>query len=62
MQNGVDTVNFRSVRDSKSLDQFRAVAGSPKVRTPGGTHEFDTDENPFQDFNSVTRAMDGDWN
>ncbi|KAL1411014.1 serine/threonine protein kinase, AGC [Vanrija albida] len=70
--NGVDTVNFRTIRDSKSLDFDRddqdiihgqagslaAVApGTPGILTPkeltgGGSGE---EQNPFGEFNSVTR-------
>jgi len=56
-QNGIDTINFRAIRDSKSIDwddQIRAVAGSPNAHTPGG-HEADGNENPFSEFSSVTR-------
>lgn len=70
--NGVDTVNFRTIRDSKSLDFDRddqdiihgqagsllaAVPGTPGIQTPkeligGGSNE---EQNPFGEFNSVTR-------
>lgn len=65
MQNGIDAVNFRTIRESKSMDfdrQITAVAGSPKVQTPGRGEggEHAVADNPFGDFNSMSRFMDGD--
>ncbi|GHJ86107.1 hypothetical protein NliqN6_2509 [Naganishia liquefaciens] len=72
--NGVDTVNFRTMRDSKSLDFdkhgttiIQGQAGSPSAAdpaTPGMltpkelTLEGATETNPFHEFTSVTREFD----
>lgn len=60
--NGVDTVNFRAIRDSLSVDfdsQIKAVAGSRAA----GQRESNSDAvepNPFGDFNSLTLHHVGD--
>ena len=56
---GVDTLNFRNVKESESVDISAAKAkGVPldsNLATPGGEI---TD--PFEDFNSVTLHHEGD--
>ncbi|KAJ9115299.1 hypothetical protein QFC20_001167 [Naganishia adeliensis] len=72
--NGVDTVNFRAMRDSKSLDFdkhgmtiIQAQAGSPSAADPATpgiltpkelTVEGAAEPNPFHEFTSVTREFD----
>jgi protein-serine/threonine kinase len=54
--NGLDTVNFRNMKDSKSLDldgQMRGKAGKAGTTDDG--------EDPFVDFSSLTRQHDGDF-
>lgn len=61
-QNGIDAINFRSLRESKSLDldsQIRAVAGSSKLRKEDLAADEDTSK-LFADFNSLTREMVGE--
>ncbi|EIW70149.1 hypothetical protein TREMEDRAFT_43766 [Tremella mesenterica DSM 1558] len=73
--NGIDAINFRTIRDSKSLDferspilgdMIHAQAGSPSVRTGSATpgmltpKELNSEVNPFGEFSSVTRDV-GDW-
>lgn len=62
---GVDTVNFRNVKESESVDISgqRGTNGLPKgvpldsgLATPGGEVAVD----PFEEFNSVTLHHDGD--
>ena len=62
-RSGIDTVNFRNVKESHSVDigtnkngntlKVKAVPLDSGLRTPG-------DEDPFEDFNSVTLHHDGD--
>jgi protein-serine/threonine kinase len=61
-QNGIDAVNFRSLRESKSLDldsQFRAATGPSKLRRKNAPLDEDT-ANLFSEFNSLTREMVGE--
>lgn len=54
--NGLDTINFRNMKDSKSLDldgQMKGKAGR------AGTN--DDGEDPFIEFSSLTRQHDGDF-
>jgi protein-serine/threonine kinase len=66
--NGIDTVNFRTIRDSRSID-FESGdvihghagaatdlggASTPGMQTP---KELSNAKNPFGDFNSVTREF-----
>lgn len=66
LQNGIDTINFRPMRESTSLDfdaHIQARAGSPGATTPGGTEKDGRDHpvgNPFEEFNSVTRRFEED--
>ncbi|KAH8601442.1 kinase-like domain-containing protein [Bisporella sp. PMI_857] len=61
---GIDTVNFRNVKESESVDisgarALMAAKGVPLdsgLTTPGGEME----KNPFEEFNSVTLHHDGD--
>jgi protein-serine/threonine kinase len=56
---GIDTVNFRNVKESQSVDLSAAKAkGIPLdsgLSTPGGELA-----DPFEDFSSVTLHHDGD--
>jgi protein-serine/threonine kinase len=56
---GIDTVNFRNVKESQSVDISSAkVKGVPLdsgLRTPG-----EEQPDPFEEFNSVTLHHDGD--
>lgn len=61
---GIDTVNFRNVKESESVDITSSsrspgfVKGAPLdngIATPG--HEI---ADPFEEFNSVTLHHDGD--
>ncbi|KEI36618.1 uncharacterized protein L969DRAFT_90593 [Mixia osmundae IAM 14324] len=55
ISNGVDAVNFRTIRDSKSLDlegQIRAVAGNGGPITEEASDPVQP--NPFIDFTSLT--------
>jgi len=56
---GIDTVNFRNVKESASVDISAAKAkGVPLdsgLKTPG-----DEAPDPFEEFNSVTLHHDGD--
>lgn len=61
---GIDTVNFRNVKESESVDisgsrpmQFKGVPLDSGLSTPGADG---TD--PFEEFNSVTLHHDGDDN
>jgi protein-serine/threonine kinase len=61
---GIDTINFRNVKESHSVDLGTAtsskVAGVPLdsgLRTPG-----EDQPDPFEEFNSVTLHHDGDDN
>lgn len=62
---GIDTVNFRNVKESESVDisGARALMGLPKgvpldsgLATPAGEVVVD----PFEEFNSVTLHHDGE--
>lgn len=57
---GIDTVNFRNVKESESVDISGARAmGVPLdsgLATPAGEVVVD----PFEEFNSVTLHHDGD--
>lgn len=60
---GVDTVNFRNVKESESVD----ITGSRPLDMPKGVpldSGLDTPGNeatdPFEEFNSVTLHHDGD--
>lgn len=60
--NGVDTINFRPLRESKSLDldgQIKAVAGS-RTAHHGESADDSVVPDPFSDFTSITRSHDGD--
>ena len=60
---GIDTVNFRNVKESQSVDLgtgalLKVAKGVPLdsgLRTPG-----DEEPDPFEEFNSVTLHHDGD--
>lgn len=60
---GIDTVNFRNVKESHSIDigtsvNLKAIKGVPLdsgLRTPG-----EEVADPFEEFNSVTLHHDGD--
>lgn len=56
---GIDTINFRNVKESQSVDISAAKAkGVPLdsgLATPGGELA-----DPFEEFNSVTLHHDGD--
>lgn len=56
---GIDTVNFRNVKESASIEisafQARGVALDSGLRTPLGVEAVD---DPFMDFNSVTLHHD----
>lgn len=71
--NGIDTVNFRTMRDSKSLDfdkhetTLQGQAGSPSAADPSTPGMLTPRElvadggpepNPFHQFTSVTRQFD----
>jgi hypothetical protein len=61
IQNGIDTINFRTLRESRSLDldnQIVAVAGSKKAGDDDSTDVVVAD--PFDGFTSVTLHHDGD--
>ena len=57
---GIDTINFRNVKESHSIDISAAkVKGVPLdsgLATPGSEPVVD----PFEEFNSVTLHHDGD--
>lgn len=60
---GIDTVNFRNVKESESVDlsgsrpmQLKGVPLDSGLATPGGDITID----PFEEFNSVTLHHDGD--
>lgn len=59
---GIDTVNFRNVKESESVDftgarlmNLKGVPYNNGVATPGGDAA-----DPFEEFNSVTLHHDGD--
>lgn len=56
---GIDTINFRNVKESHSVDIAAAkVKGVPLdsgLKTPG-----EEQPDPFEEFNSVTLHHDGD--
>ena len=60
---GVDTINFRNVKESESVDisgsrpmnSFKGVALDSGLATPAGELG-----DPFEEFNSVTLHHDGD--
>lgn len=56
---GIDTVNFRNVKDSESVDisgsRLQGVPLDSGLATPGAELE-----DPFSEFNSVTLHHDGD--
>jgi len=59
---GVDTVNFRNVKESESVDisgsrpmNLKGVPLDSGLSTPGGEMV-----DPFEEFNSVTLHHDGD--
>ncbi|KAL1967937.1 hypothetical protein VTN77DRAFT_2354 [Rasamsonia byssochlamydoides] len=61
-RNGLDTVNFRNVKDSNSVDlggsstsKMKGVPLDSGLATPGGEGP-----DPFEEFNSVTLHHDGD--
>lgn len=58
---GIDTLNFRNVKESQSVDISAAKAkGVPLdsgLKTPG-----EEGPDPFEEFNSVTLHHDGDDN
>jgi hypothetical protein len=61
-QNGIDTINFRTLRESRSLDldnQIVAVAGS-KLAVEGQDESDVVIADPFDGFTSVTLHHDGD--
>ncbi|EOO03573.1 putative serine threonine-protein kinase nrc-2 protein [Phaeoacremonium minimum UCRPA7] len=60
---GIDTVNFRNVKESESVDlsgskpmQLKGVPLDSGLATPGGDVTID----PFEEFNSVTLHHEGD--
>jgi protein-serine/threonine kinase len=57
---GIDTVNFRNVKESESVDisaiKAKGVPLDSGMQTPNGEKVID----PFLDFNSVTLHHDGD--
>jgi protein-serine/threonine kinase len=62
---GIDTINFRNVKESESVDisgsrpmegAFKGVPLDSGLATPGGDMAVD----PFEEFNSVTLHHDGD--
>lgn len=53
--NGLDTVNFRAMKDSKSLDLDAHMKGRA-----GRAGDRDDGEDPFVEFTSLTRHHDGD--
>jgi protein-serine/threonine kinase len=56
---GIDTVNFRNVKESQSVDismsKAKGVPLDSGLRTPG-----EEQPDPFEEFNSVTLHHDGD--
>ena len=60
---GIDTINFRNVKESESVDisgsrqigQQKAVGLESGLATPGGEVV-----DPFEEFNSVTLHHDGE--
>lgn len=57
---GVDTINFRNVKESESMDignsrPMKSVPLDSGLATPGGEVV-----DPFEEFNSVTLHHDGD--
>jgi protein-serine/threonine kinase len=61
---GIDTVNFRNVKESQSVDisaaKVKNLKGVPLdsgLATPGADEVVD---DPFSEFNSVTLHHDGD--
>ena len=58
---GIDTINFRNVKESESVDiggsrsMFKGVPLDSGLATPGGELA-----DPFEEFNSVTLHHDGD--
>lgn len=56
---GVDTINFRNVKESHSVDisasKIKGVPLDSGLATPGGEAS-----DPFLEFNSVTLHHDGD--
>lgn len=62
--NGVDAVNFRSIRESQSL-QLEGVAGQPIISgaKSGGDGQGglpDSEQDAFEGFSSMTLKYDGD--
>lgn len=62
---GIDTINFRNVKESESVDfsgsrpmQLKGVPLDSGLATPGGETVVD----PFEEFNSVTLHHEGDHN
>ncbi|CAD6502680.1 BgTH12-05270 [Blumeria graminis f. sp. triticale] len=56
---GIDTVNFRNVKESESVD----IGGSRALKLPKGVlleTGLPTPSDPFEDFNSVTLHHDGE--
>lgn len=58
---GVDTVNFRNVKESESVD----ISGSKPMKAKGvpldsGLETPGDGSDPFEEFNSVTLHHDGD--
>ena len=56
---GIDTINFRNVKESDSVDisgsKLMGVPLDSGLATPGGEAD-----DPFSEFNSVTLHHDGD--
>ena len=56
---GIDTINFRNVKESQSVDismsKAKGVPLDSGLKTPG-----EEQPDPFEEFNSVTLHHDGD--
>jgi protein-serine/threonine kinase len=65
---GIDTVNFRNVKESESVD----ISGSRPMKGGGGSGGVPLDSglatpgaetpDPFEEFNSVTLHHEEEWN
>lgn len=56
---GIDTVNFRNVKESQSVDISAAKAKGVPLDSGLGTPGAEVSD-PFEDFNSVTLHHDGE--
>jgi protein-serine/threonine kinase len=56
---GIDTINFRNVKESESVEigavRTKGIPMDPNLDTPG-----EKAVDPFEDFNSVTLHHDGE--